>query len=704
MITAALPYANGPVHIGHLAGVYIPADVYARFQRRSGKDVAFICGSDEHGIPITIRAKKEGVTPQDIVDKYHEIIKKSFSDLGISFDEYSRTTSEKHYETSQDFFKVLYEKGKFTEEMSEQYFDEQAGEFLADRYIVGTCPNCGNENAYGDQCEKCGSTLSPSELINPKSMLSGNVPILKETKNWYLPLNEYEDFLNEWIIEGHKDDWKTNVYGQVKSWLNDGLKPRAMTRDLNWGVPVPLPGAEGKVLYVWFDAPIGYISFTKEWAEKNGKDWKDYWQSEASDLVHFIGKDNIVFHCIIFPAMMKAHGDYIMPANVPAFEFLNLENDKISTSRNWAVWAHEYVEDFPGQQDVLRYALLSSAPETKDNNFTWKDFQTKNNSELVGIFGNFINRVAVLIHKYYDGIVPHPLTSITTKQEKILQNLDSIHLDKNKDIEIKEVYVNEDVLAEINNSAKEIAGFLENYEFRNSLTALMNLARFGNQYLQTEEPWKTIKDSPEKAANSLFVGAQIAVALAQLCEPFMPFSSEKLLTMFNVQKSEWIDVETKSVLIESGHQINASSLLFSKIEDDVIEAQIQKLENTKQNNKKTNPNANPMKDEITFDDFTKIDLRTATILEAEKVEKADKLLKLTVDTGVDVRTVVSGIAESFTPEEVIGKQVMILLNLAPRKIRGIESQGMLLLTTKPDGKLSFVTPDDSNVENGIEIG
>lgn len=673
MITAALPYANGPVHIGHLAGVYIPADVYARFQRRLGKDVAFICGSDEHGIPITIRAKKEGVTPQDIVDKYHEIIKKSFADLGISFDEYSRTTSKNHYETSQDFFKVLYEKGKFTEEMSEQYFDEQAGEFLADRYIVGTCPNCGNENAYGDQCERCGSTLSPSELINPKSMLSGNVPILKETKNWYLPLNEYESFLNEWIIEGHKDDWKPNVYGQVKSWLNDGLKPRAMTRDLNWGVPVPLPDAEGKVLYVWFDAPIGYISFTKEWAEKNGKDWKDYWQSEKSDLVHFIGKDNIVFHCIIFPSMMKAHGDFIMPKNVPAFEFLNLENDKISTSRNWAVWAHEYVEDFPGQQDVLRYALLSSAPETKDNNFTWKDFQTKNNSELVGIFGNFINRVAVLIHKYYNGVVPQG-------------------------------DVNASELQEISKSAKEIAGFLENYEFRNSLSALMNLARFGNQYLQTEEPWKTIKDNPEKAAHSLFVGAQIAVALAQLCEPFMPFSSEKLLNMFNVHKSDWNDIETKSVLIETGHQINEASLLFSKIEDDVIEAQIQKLEQTKQNNKKTNPNANPMKEEITFDDFTKIDLRTATILEAEKVEKADKLLKLTVDTGVDVRTVVSGIAESFTPEEVIGKQVMILLNLAPRKIRGIESQGMLLLTTKPDGKLSFVTPDDSNVENGIEIG
>ncbi|CAD7816806.1 Methionine--tRNA ligase [Chryseobacterium aquaeductus] len=672
MITAALPYANGPVHIGHLAGVYIPADVYARFQRRSGKDVAFICGSDEHGIPITIRAKKEGVTPQNIVDKYHEIIKKSFSDLGISFDEYSRTTSQNHRETSQDFFKVLYEKGKFTEEVSEQYFDEQANEFLADRYIVGTCPNCGNENAYGDQCEKCGTTLSPSELINPKSMLSGNVPILKGTKNWYLPLNEYEDFLNEWIIEGHKDDWKTNVYGQVKSWLNDGLKPRAMTRDLNWGVPVPLPNAEGKVLYVWFDAPIGYISFTKEWAAKNGKDWKDYWQSEESDLVHFIGKDNIVFHCIIFPAMMKAHGNFKMPKNVPAFEFLNLENDKISTSRNWAVWAHEYVEEFPGQQDVLRYALLSSAPETKDNNFTWKDFQTKNNSELVGIFGNFINRVAVLIHKYYDGIIP-------------------------------EGNENADELNEITKAATEVESFLENYEFRNALTSMMNLARFGNQYLQIEEPWKTIKDNPEKAANSLFIAAQIAVGLAQICEPFLPFSAEKLQKMFNVSQLNWSDIKNKKILIKTGHQINESSLLFSKIEDDVIDFQIQKLENTKQSNKKTNPNANPMKDEIQFDDFTKIDLRTATILTAEKVKKADKLLKLTVDTGVDVRTVVSGIAESFTAEEVIGKQVMILLNLAPRKIRGIESQGMLLLTTKADGKLSFVTPDET-VENGIEIG
>ena len=503
-------------------------------------------------------------------------------------------------------------------------------------------------------------------------MLSGNIPVLKETKNWYLPLNDYENFLNEWIIEGHKDDWKPNVYGQVKSWLNDGLKPRAMTRDLNWGVPVPLPDADGKVLYVWFDAPIGYISFTQEWAEKTGKNWKDYWQNENSDLVHFIGKDNIVFHCIILPAMMKAHGDYIMPTNVPAFEFLNLENDKISTSRNWAVWAHEYVEEFPGQQDVLRYALLSSAPETKDNNFTWKDFQTKNNSELVGIFGNFINRVAVLIHKYYNGIVPVG-------------------------------DVNAPELEEITKAASEIENFLENFEFRNALSAMMNLARFGNQYLQTEEPWKTIKDHPEKAANSLFVGAQIAVGLAQICEPFLPFSADKLQKMFNVPQLSWKEIQDEKVLIKTGHQINPAELLFSKIEDETIEFQIQKLENTKESNKKTNPKANPMKDEIQFDDFTKIDLRTATILTAEKVEKADKLLKFTVDTGVDVRTVVSGVAESFTPEECIGKQVMILLNLAPRKIRGIESQGMLLLTTKPDGKLSFVTPDEK-VENGVEIG
>ena len=675
MITAALPYANGPVHIGHLAGVYIPADVYARFQRNTGQEVAFICGSDEHGIPITIRAKKEGITPQDVVDKYHEIIKKSFVDLGILFDEYSRTTSKKHYEVSQEFFLNLYNKGKFEEEISEQFFDEQAGEFLADRYIVGTCPKCSNENAYGDQCEKCGSTLSPTELINPKSMLSGNTPILKETKNWYLPLNEYENFLNEWIIKGHQDDWKPNVYGQVKSWLNDGLKPRAMTRDLNWGVPVPLPNAEGKVLYVWFDAPIGYISFTQEWAEKNGKNWKDFWQNEETDLIHFIGKDNIVFHCIIFPSMMKAHGDYIMPKNVPAFEFLNLENDKISTSRNWAVWAHEYVEDFPDQQDALRYALLSSAPETKDNNFTWKDFQTKNNSELVGIFGNFINRVTVLTQKYYNGIVPQP-----NEFEQ----------------------VDKDLYHEMQQIPEKIGKNLDEFRFRDALTEMMNLARLGNKYLADEEPWKVIKDNPERVKTQMFCALQVAGALAYLCEPFLPFTSQKMKSGLNLGNKNWYEV-LNTPPIPTGHQINEMPLLFSKIEDDVIEAQIKKLENTKINNQKTNPNANPMKEQISFDDFTKIDLRTATILEAEKVEKADKLLKLKVDTGVDVRTVVSGIAESFSPEEIIGKQVMILLNLAPRKIRGIESQGMLLLTTKPDGKLSFVTPDEK-VENGIEIG
>ena len=675
MITAALPYANGPVHIGHLAGVYIPADVYARFQRNTGQEIAFICGSDEHGIPITIRAKKEGITPQDVVDKYHEIIKKSFADLGISFDEYSRTTSKKHYEVSQEFFLNLYNKGKFEEEISEQFFDEQAGEFLADRYIVGTCPKCSNENAYGDQCEKCGSTLSPTELINPKSMLSGNTPILKETKNWYLPLNEYENFLNEWIIKGHQDDWKPNVYGQVKSWLNDGLKPRAMTRDLNWGVPVPLPNAEGKVLYVWFDAPIGYISFTQEWAEKNGKNWKDFWQNQETDLIHFIGKDNIVFHCIIFPSMMKAHGDYIMPKNVPAFEFLNLENDKISTSRNWAVWAHEYVEDFPDQQDALRYTLLSSAPETKDNNFTWKDFQTKNNSELVGIFGNFINRVTVLTQKYYNGIVPQP-----NEFEQ----------------------VDKDLYHEMQQIPEKIGKNLDEFRFRDALTEMMNLARLGNKYLADEEPWKVIKDNPERVKTQMFCALQVAGALAYLCEPFLPFTSQKMKSGLNLGNKNWYEV-LNTPPIPTGHQINEMPLLFSKIEDNVIEAQIKKLENTKINNQKTNPNANPMKEQISFDDFTKIDLRTATILEAEKVEKADKLLKLKVDTGVDVRTVVSGIAESFSPEEIIGKQVMILLNLAPRKIRGIESQGMLLLTTKPDGKLSFVTPDEK-VENGIEIG
>jgi len=672
IVTAALPYANGPVHIGHLAGAYLPADAYVRLQRRLGKDIAFICGTDEHGIPITIRAKKEGVTPQQIVDKYHNIIKKSFEDMGISFDEFSRTTSQVHYKNSQDFFTRLYQNGKFTEETSEQYYDEEAGEFLADRYIVGTCPNCGYENAYGDQCEKCGTTLSPTELINPRSMLSGNFPILKETKNWYLPLNEYEDFLNQWIIEGHKDDWKTNVYGQVKSWLTEGLKPRAMTRDLNWGIPVPLPNAEGKVLYVWFDAPIGYISFTREWAEKNGKNWKDYWQNPDSELVHFIGKDNIVFHCIIFPSMLKAHGDYILPKNVPAFEFLNLENDKISTSRNWAVWVNEYLEDFPEQQDILRYALISSAPETKDNNFTWKDFQTKNNSELVGIFGNFINRVAVLIHKYYNGAIP-------------------------------EGNENAEELSEISTAAKEIREHLEKFEFRNALTSLMNLARFGNQYLQTQEPWKTIKTDPEKTKNTLFISAQIAVALGQLCEPFLPFTSDKLLQMFQVEKQNWQTLESHSILIKAGYNILQPTLLFSKIEDEVIKAQIQKLENTKKANQTRNPNIEAAKEEITFDDFMKMDIRIVTILEAERVPKTDKLIKFKVDTGVDTRTVISGISEYFDPQELLNKQVMMLLNLAPRKIKGIESRGMFLLTENSEGKLTFVTPD-TPTDNGVQVG
>ena len=683
LITAALPYANGPLHIGHLSGVYIPADVYARYQRAMGREVAFICGSDEHGIPITIRAKREGVTPQDIVDRYHQMMKRTFEELGISFDIYSRTSSDRHKKVSQDFFSTLYYKGKFTEEVSAQYYDTEAGEFLADRYITGTCPRCGNAGAYGDQCEKCGATLSPSELIEPRSALSGNVPVLKETKNWYLPLQEYQPFLEDWIIRGHEKDWKPNVYGQVKSWLQDGLKPRAMTRDLNWGVQVPLPDTEGKVMYVWFDAPIGYISFTREWAEQNGKDWKDYWCSQESDLVHFIGKDNIVFHCIIFPAMLKAHGDYILPENVPAFEFLNLENDKISTSRNWAVWAHEYLEDFPGKQDVLRYSLLATAPETKDNNFTWKEFQTRNNSELVAIFGNFVNRVVVLINKYYDGEVPatHGEQAGGTTQA------------------IQQCY-------------NDISRYLEQYEFRNALSALMNLARYGNQFLQEAEPWKTIKTEPEKAAATLGAAAQIVAALAHLSAPFLPFTSDKLLSMLRLTAQPWSQLNFGE-LYDKHHRIGAAELLFEKIEDEAIDGQIAKLE--KINNMQENNEAQPAaaadtesavkaaKAEITFDDFTKLDLRAATILEAEKVEKADKLLKLKVNTGLDIRTVVSGIAESFTPEDVVGKQVMILLNLAPRKIRGIESQGMLLLANKPDGKLTFVTPDD-HVENGVEIG
>lgn len=673
-ITTALPYANGPLHIGHLAGVYIPADVYARFLRRNDHDVILIGGSDEHGIPITIRAKKEGVTPQDVVDRYHELMKQTFTELGISYDNYSRTTAPIHIKTAQEFFLKLYEDGKFIEEETEQYFDEKANEFLADRYIVGTCPKCGNTNAYGDQCEKCGSTLSPDELINPHSMLSGEKPILKKTKHWYLPLNEYQEFISDWILKGHKKDWKPNVYGQVKSWLEEGLKPRAMTRDLDWGVPVPLEGEKGKVLYVWFDAPIGYISSTKEWADRTGKDWKPYWQDKETKLVHFIAKDNIVFHCIIFPAMLKAHGDYILPDNVPANEFLNLENDKISTSRNWAVWAHEYLADFPGKQDSLRYTLLANAPETKDNNFTWKDFQTKNNSELVGIFGNFINRVSVLINKYYDGEIPEVGNNFHSEELEYLSKI-----------------------------SKEISTYLSNYEFRNGLSSLMNLARLGNKFLQEQEPWKKIKDEPEKVKETLYVSAQIAAYLGELSEPFIPFSSQKIMNGLNLNYHSWKNLESGKILLPSGSKINLIPLLFDKIEDKQIDYQIEKLENSKKQNASLNNNrAELQKDNITFDEFEKIDLRIGTILEAKKVEKADKLLQFKVDTGIDVRTIVSGIAESFTPEELVGKQVTVLLNLAPRKIRGIESQGMLLLSKNIDGKFSFITPDDA-IENGVSV-
>lgn len=673
-ITTALPYANGPLHIGHLAGVYIPADVYARFLRRNDHDVILIGGSDEHGIPITIRAKKEGVTPQDVVDRYHELMKQTFTELGISYDNYSRTTASIHIKTAQEFFLKLYEDGKFIEEETEQYFDEKANEFLADRYIVGTCPKCGNTNAYGDQCEKCGSTLSPDELINPHSMLSGEKPILKKTKHWYFPLNEYQEFISDWILKGHKKDWKPNVYGQVKSWLEEGLKPRAMTRDLDWGVPVPLEGEKGKVLYVWFDAPIGYISSTKEWAERKGKDWKPYWKDKETKLVHFIAKDNIVFHCIIFPAMLKAHGDYILPDNVPANEFLNLENDKISTSRNWAVWAHEYLADFPGKQDSLRYTLIANAPETKDNNFTWKDFQTKNNSELVGIFGNFINRVSVLINKYYDGEIPEVGNNFHSEELEYLSKI-----------------------------SKEISTYLSNYEFRNGLSSLMNLARLGNKFLQEQEPWKKIKDEPEKVKETLYVSAQFAAYLGELSEPFIPFSSQKIMNGLNLTYHSWKDLKSGKILLPSGSKINLIPLLFDKIEDKQIDYQIEKLENSKKQNASLNNNrAEPQKDNITFDEFDKIDLRIGTILEAKKVEKADKLLQFKVDTGIDVRTIISGIAESFTPEELVGKQVTVLVNLAPRKIRGIESQGMFLLSKNVDGKFSFITPDDV-IENGVSV-
>ena len=679
-ITAALPYTNGPIHIGHLAGVYVPADIYARYKRLTGNDVAFICGSDEHGVPITIKAKKEGVTPQDIVDKYHAIIKKSFEDFGITFDNYSRTSAKIHHETASEFFTTLYNKNEFVEETTEQLYDEEAKQFLADRFVVGTCPKCGNEESYGDQCEACGTSHNATDLINPKSAITGNVPTLKETKHWFLPLNKHEDFLKEWILKGHKKDWKPNVYGQVKSWIDDGLRPRAVTRDLDWGIPVPVEGAEGKVLYVWFDAPIGYISATKEWAEREGKDWEPYWKNEDTKLVHFIGKDNIVFHCIIFPAMLKAEGSYILPDNVPANEFLNLEGNKLSTSKNWAVWLPEYLEDFPNQQDVLRYALTANAPETKDNDFTWKDFQARNNNELVAIFGNFINRVVVLTNKYYDGIVPEPA-------------------------ELSEV--DKETLATLKAYPNVISSSIERYRFREASQELMNLARLGNKYLADEEPWKVIKEDEARTKTIMYVALQIASALATLSEPFLPFTSNKLKGILSLSNSEkenlWNDIATNDVLVPAGHQIGKAELLFSKIEDETIQKQLDKLEASKKANEIANATVEPQKDTITFEDFTKLDLRVGTILEAEKMPKAKKLLVLKVDTGIDVRTIVSGIAESFTAEEVVGKKVTVLVNLAPRALRGVESQGMILMTETPDGKLVFVNPDDAIASNGLQI-
>jgi len=675
-ITAALPYTNGPIHIGHLAGVYVPADIYARYLRLIGKDVAYISGSDEHGAAIPMRAKKEGVSPQVIIDKYHGIIKKSFIDFGISFDNYSRTSSKIHHETASDFFTKMYNDGEFIEEVSAQLYDAEANQFLADRFVVGTCPKCGFEESYGDQCESCGTSHNATDLINPKSAITGNIPTVKETKHWFLPLDKHEDFLREWILEGHKKDWKPNVYGQVKSWVDDGLRPRAVTRDLDWGIPVPLEGADGKVLYVWFDAPIGYISSTKEWAAREGKNWEDYWKKEDTKMVHFIGKDNIVFHCIIFPSMLKAHGDYILPDNVPANEFLNLEGNKLSTSKNWAVWLHEYLEEFPNQQDVLRYTLTANAPESKDNDFTWKDFQAKNNNELVAIFGNFINRVVVLTNKYYDGIVPEP----------------------NDFSEI-----DEDVLAAIKEFPLTIGKSIERYRFREASQELMNLARLGNKYLADEEPWKVIKLDEERVQTIMYVALQISAALAVVSEPFLPFSATKLKNILNIGASlSWEDVTENTILLPATHQINKAELLFSKIEDKEIEAQVEKLAATKIANEQENKVTAPQKETIEFEDFTKLDIRVGTILEAEKVAKTKKLLKLKVDVGIDTRTIVSGIAESFSPEEIIGLQVSVLVNLAPRKIRGVESQGMILMTDTPDGKLAFVTPS-KEVKNGQAV-
>lgn len=668
LITTALPYANGPVHIGHLAGVYVPADIYVRYLRKKGEDVAFIGGSDEHGVPITIKAQKEGVTPQDIVDRYHKIIKDSFEELGISFDIYSRTSSKTHHELSSAFFKKLYDEGKFIEKTSMQFYDEKAGQFLADRYIVGKCPHCGNERAYGDQCEACGTSLNATDLIDPVSAITGNKPELKETKHWYLPLDQYEGWLKEWILEEHKE-WKPNVYGQCKSWLDNGLQPRAVTRDLDWGVPVPIEGAEGKVLYVWFDAPIGYISATKDLTPE----WEKYWKDPETRMIHFIGKDNIVFHCIIFPAMLKADGSYILPDNVPANEFLNLEGDKISTSRNWAVWLHEYLVEFPGKQDVLRYVLTANAPETKDNDFTWKDFQTRNNSELVAIYGNFINRTLVLTQKYFANRVP---------ERGELTDYDK------------------EVLAEIPQIVERVEKSLETFHFRDALKEAMNLARLGNKYLADTEPWKVIKTDEGRVKTILNICLQISANLSTLMEPFMPFSSQKLREFMNIDVIDWAKMGDGVIL--AGHELGEAGLLFEKIEDATIQAQIDKLLATKKANEMASVKAAPAKENIQYEDFMKMDIRVGKIIAAEKVAKTKKLMKLTVNTGIDERTIVSGIAEHYTPEEVIGRQVSVLVNLEPKPLKGIVSQGMILMAENADGTLSFVSPD-KEVKPGSEV-
>jgi methionyl-tRNA synthetase len=669
LITSALPYANGPVHIGHLAGVYVPADIYARYLRMKGEEVAFIGGSDEHGVPITLKAKNEGITPQDVVDKYHNIIKDAFKRFGISFDVYSRTSAKVHHETASEFFKKLYDDGKFIEKTSEQYFDVEAKQFLADRYITGTCPKCGNERAYGDQCESCGSSLNATDLINPKSVLSGNVPVMKETKHWYLPLDQYEGWLKEWILEGHKE-WKTNVYGQCKSWIDGGLNARAVTRDLDWGVPVPIEGAEGKVLYVWFDAPIGYISATKEWTS----DWEKWWKDPETRMLHFIGKDNIVFHCIIFPAMLKAEGSYILPDNVPANEFLNLEGDKISTSRNWAVWLHEYLDEFPGKEDVLKYVLTANAPETKDNDFTWKDFQARNNNELVAILGNFINRALVLSQKYYNSVVP--------AAGELLD-------------------VDNETLAQITSLKADVEKSLDAFRFREALKIAMDMARLGNKYLADMEPWKVVKTDEERVKTIMNTCLQIAANLTIVFAPFLPFTMNKLRGFLNMEKLDWSELGRTDILL-AGHQLSEPELLFEKIEDSVIEAQVNKLQATKKANEIAAATTSESKTNCTFDDFQKMDIRVGTIIEAEKVAKTKKLLKLKIDTGIDQRIVVSGIAEYYNPEEIVGQQVCILVNLEPRELKGILSQGMILMAEDSDGTLKFVS-SISMTKNGSEV-